>query len=65
MLTNGLRILSDALGWSYFVLWSVSFYPQAILNYKRKSVEGELPLTERYERTTNLFCQVTRLISQH
>ncbi|KAG8955629.1 hypothetical protein FRC04_007620 [Tulasnella sp. 424] len=40
MLTNGLRILSDALGWSYFVIWSISFYPQAILNYKRKSVEG-------------------------
>lgn len=40
MLTNGLRILSDTLGWSYFVIWSISFYPQAILNYKRKSVEG-------------------------
>ncbi|KAG8927940.1 hypothetical protein FRC00_001952 [Tulasnella sp. 408] len=40
MFTQGLRLLSDALGWSYFVLWSISFYPQAILNYKRKRVDG-------------------------
>ncbi|KAJ1725218.1 hypothetical protein LPJ53_000547 [Coemansia erecta] len=25
---------------TYFVAWSVSFYPQIILNYRRKSVEG-------------------------
>ncbi|KAJ1977205.1 hypothetical protein H4R34_003674 [Dimargaris verticillata] len=33
-------ILSALLGWLYFVAWSVSFYPQAILNYRRKSVQG-------------------------
>ncbi|KAJ2772147.1 hypothetical protein IWQ56_001506 [Coemansia nantahalensis] len=32
--------LSAALGWTYFVAWSVSFYPQLVLNYRRKSVEG-------------------------
>ncbi|KAJ2520001.1 hypothetical protein GGI11_002412 [Coemansia sp. RSA 2049] len=32
--------VSAVLGWTYFVAWSVSFYPQIILNYKRKSVEG-------------------------
>ncbi|KAI9506274.1 PQ loop repeat-domain-containing protein [Coemansia spiralis] len=32
--------LSAAIGWTYFVAWSVSFYPQIILNYRRKSVEG-------------------------
>ncbi|KAJ1742372.1 hypothetical protein IWW40_000561 [Coemansia sp. RSA 1250] len=32
--------LSAALGWTYFIAWSVSFYPQILLNYKRKSVEG-------------------------
>ncbi|KAJ1733686.1 hypothetical protein LPJ61_001439 [Coemansia biformis] len=32
--------LSTVLGWTYFVAWSVSFYPQVCLNYKRKSVEG-------------------------
>ncbi|CAG8502426.1 8214_t:CDS:2 [Paraglomus occultum] len=32
--------LSKILGWTYFTAWSVSFYPQAILNWKRKSVNG-------------------------
>ncbi|KAI7828282.1 PQ loop repeat-domain-containing protein [Kickxella alabastrina] len=32
--------ISTVLGWTYFVAWSVSFYPQIILNYRRKSVEG-------------------------
>ncbi len=32
--------LSSILGWSYFFLWTISFYPQAILNYRRKSVSG-------------------------
>lgn len=27
-------------GWSYFAAWSLSFYPQAISNYQRKSVVG-------------------------
>ena len=27
-------------GWLYFFLWSVSFYPQVIMNYRRKSVVG-------------------------
>ncbi|KAI8610116.1 PQ loop repeat-domain-containing protein [Chytriomyces sp. MP71] len=36
-LTNA---LSSLLGWSYFVAWSVSFYPQMVLNYRRGSVEG-------------------------
>ena len=31
---------SSALGWLYFVSWSVSFYPQAVLNYRRKSTRG-------------------------
>ncbi|PIA16748.1 cystinosin [Coemansia reversa NRRL 1564] len=33
-------VISAVLGWTYFVAWSVSFYPQIILNYRRKSVEG-------------------------
>ncbi|KAJ1909820.1 hypothetical protein IWQ60_010971 [Tieghemiomyces parasiticus] len=32
--------VSALLGWLYFAAWSGSFYPQAILNYKRKSVRG-------------------------
>ncbi|KAJ2558291.1 hypothetical protein EV175_000859 [Coemansia sp. RSA 1933] len=32
--------VSAVLGWTYFMAWSVSFYPQIILNHRRKSVEG-------------------------
>ncbi|KAI8368151.1 PQ loop repeat-domain-containing protein [Radiomyces spectabilis] len=34
------HIISSIIGWTYFAAWSVSFYPQAILNWKRKSVQG-------------------------
>ncbi|KAI8647886.1 PQ loop repeat-domain-containing protein [Parasitella parasitica] len=33
-------IVSNILGWSYFLAWSFSFYPQVILNWQRKSVQG-------------------------
>jgi cystinosin len=32
--------LSNVIGWSYFVMWSVSFWPQTILNFLRRSVDG-------------------------
>jgi len=32
--------LSAILGWSYFLCWSLSFYPQVVLNYQRKSIAG-------------------------
>ncbi|KAL7016802.1 hypothetical protein ACKWTF_010142 [Chironomus riparius] len=32
--------VSFIVGWVYFVAWSVSFYPQLVINYKRKSVVG-------------------------
>ncbi|KAG0252405.1 hypothetical protein BG011_007001 [Mortierella polycephala] len=32
--------LSHFIGWAYFIAWSASFYPQAILNWRRKSVQG-------------------------
>ncbi|OAQ28449.1 lysosomal cystine transporter [Linnemannia elongata AG-77] len=34
------EILSHVIGWAYFIAWSASFYPQAILNWRRKSVQG-------------------------
>lgn len=37
---NVLNILSLICGWIYFFVWSISFYPQIILNIKRKSVIG-------------------------
>ncbi|KEH25388.1 cystinosin homolog [Medicago truncatula] len=35
-----LRVTYEVLGWSAFVSWSISFYPQIILNFQRKSVVG-------------------------
>lgn len=32
--------LSSVIGWVYFCAWSISFYPQAFLNWRRKSVAG-------------------------
>lgn len=35
-----LTVVSTFLGWLYTVLWSFSFWPQAIVNYRRKSTAG-------------------------
>ena len=32
--------ISSLFGWAYFLCWSACFYPQIILNYRRKSVVG-------------------------
>jgi cystinosin len=32
--------VSSVIGYCYFVLWSVCFYPQVLLNYRRKSTKG-------------------------
>lgn len=38
--SNVVSIISQIIGWIYFVAWSVSFYPQVWQNWKRKSVVG-------------------------
>ena len=38
--SEGVYIFNQITGWIYFVAWTVSFYPQIWLNFKRKSVEG-------------------------
>ncbi|CAH8586380.1 unnamed protein product [Heterobilharzia americana] len=35
-----LSMLQVVIGWLYFAAWTVSFYPQLFLNWKRKSVVG-------------------------
>ena len=35
-----MNILSEILGWSYFTVWSFSFYPQLYLNYKLKTCKA-------------------------
>jgi len=34
------RTVSAILGWTYFFAWSFSFYPQVLLNHRRKFVGG-------------------------
>lgn len=33
-------MISSVIGWIYFLCWSLSFYPQVLLNYKRKNTAG-------------------------
>ncbi len=40
MMASFLEIISQIFGWIYTVLWSLSFYPQPILNFRRKSTSG-------------------------
>lgn len=35
-----LEITYEVFGWIAFISWSISFYPQVILNFRRKSVVG-------------------------
>lgn len=37
------RFISAAIGYTYFMCWSVSFYPQVITNYRRKTTLGLSP----------------------
>ncbi|XP_045054897.2 cystinosin isoform X1 [Desmodus rotundus] len=38
--SNLINIINQVIGWIYFAAWSVSFYPQVIMNWRRKSVVG-------------------------
>uniref|UniRef100_A0AAG5CWB8 Cystinosin homolog n=1 Tax=Anopheles atroparvus TaxID=41427 RepID=A0AAG5CWB8_ANOAO len=33
-------VVSSVIGWIYFAAWTVSFWPQMIINYRRQSVVG-------------------------
>lgn len=39
-ISSPLIVISDVVGWIYFAAWSISFYPQIYINFKRKSVVG-------------------------
>ena len=32
--------VSDVVGWTYFAAWSLSFWPQLVMNWERRSVVG-------------------------
>ncbi|KAF5671500.1 CTNS-like protein [Fusarium heterosporum] len=40
MARSFLDILSSLFGWVYFFAWSASFYPQPLLNWRRRSTSG-------------------------
>ncbi|KAI6647559.1 Cystinosin-like protein isoform X3 [Oopsacas minuta] len=35
-----LQWVSNSIGWMYFLCWSISFYPQVVQNFLRKSIDG-------------------------
>lgn len=37
------KTISEVFGWLYFLAWSISFYPQPVLNYQRRTTQGLLP----------------------
>lgn len=39
---NFLEFLSYMFGWIYTTCWSLSFYPQPIMNMRRKSTAGSV-----------------------
>lgn len=38
--SSAIILISVIVGWVYFAAWSISFYPQIWINWKRKSVVG-------------------------
>ncbi|KYQ91300.1 cystinosin [Tieghemostelium lacteum] len=52
---TAIAITSSIIGWLYFACWSLSFYPQVILNYQRKSVVG-LSFDFLYFNVTGYIC---------
>jgi cystinosin len=42
-LPHAYSFLSNIIGYTYFIAWSVSFYPQVIYNFKRRSTRGLSP----------------------
>lgn len=40
MVVGFFEFLSGLFGWVYTLCWSLSFYPQPLLNFKRKSTSG-------------------------
>lgn len=40
LLPDSYRIFSSIMGWTYFFLWAISFWPQVVTNYKNQSTIG-------------------------
>jgi cystinosin len=60
---GGLAALSQALGWGYFLAWSLSFYPQVLLNRRRRSVAGVAVEYLCYNVTGFLFYSIFNVVA--
>ena len=40
--SSALNVIIEIVGWIYFIAWSISFYPQVILNFKLKKLANAL-----------------------
>eukprot|EP00892_Ulva_mutabilis_P007144 jgi/Ulvmu1/4801/UM020_0086.1 len=52
------RYVSDAMGFTYTAAWSISFYPQFLLNFQRRSVIG-LSIDFQVLNLLGFFCYAT------
>lgn len=55
-------LFSSLIGWMYITAWSVSFYPQLILNHRRKSVTG-LSMDFLFLNVLGFACYITYAIA--
>jgi len=62
--SDELDVFSQFIGWVYFAAWSISFWPQAILNYQRKSVTG-LSLDYQVYNITGFLFYTTYTITKY
>jgi hypothetical protein len=40
VLPDNYRVFSSIMGWTYFFMWAISFWPQAVTNYKNQCTTG-------------------------
>jgi cystinosin len=63
MAVGFLTFLSGLFGWIYFLAWSASFYPQPLLNWRRRSTSGttiDFPFINVLGECPTAMCSYTR-----
>lgn len=67
MAVGFLTFLSGLFGWIYFLAWSASFYPQPLLNWRRRSTSGttiDFPFINVLGECPTAMCSYTRTPSE-
>jgi cystinosin len=68
MVASFLEIISRLFGWIYTLCWSLSFYPQPIVNFRRRSTSGttiDFPAINVLGFAAYLISNVAFLYSPH